>query len=222
MAALSKDPKPKGPSAAALARKRRIALRNKQAAVSDEEIDSINDSSTKRARINSNDDSSTNTKRARIEGEVSDNDNKPQPSITGIKKASRYVPGVPMTKEELKAWRKEARRVRNRESAAASRKRNKERIDELEFEMDALKAKYTAALKYIVDLEGCASREHFTPGTLRQDLSSVRTEPRPSPEVQSIQNENSPVPLTLNLGGSHFENDQKNQHIMISRPIACV
>lgn len=207
MAALSKEPKTKGPTAAARARKRRIALRNKQTAAVDEVIDCSEDSSTK-------------AKRARIEGEVpSEQDtDKPSPSITGIKKASRYVPGVPMTKDELKAWRKEARRVRNRESAAASRKRNKERIDELEAELDAMKSKYTAALQYIVGLEGNSSKEHFTPETLRQDLSSMRPEPCPSPSIPSMS-----VPLTLNLEENHFDNDlKKNQHIMISRPIACV
>ena len=55
-----------------------------------------------------------------------------------------------MTRDELKAWRKEARRVRNRESAAASRKRNRERIDELESEVDALKTKYAAALSMAI------------------------------------------------------------------------
>merc|ERR1711935_202461 len=62
---------------------------------------------------------------------------KPKPSITGIKKQSRYIPGVPMTKEELKTWRKEARRVRNRESAAASRRRNRDLLGVLEGEVDA-------------------------------------------------------------------------------------
>lgn len=34
---------------------------------------------------------------------------------------NRYVPDVPMTKEQEAEWRREARRKRNRESAAASR-----------------------------------------------------------------------------------------------------
>ena len=29
---------------------------------------------------------------------------KPKPHLTGIKKQSRYDPGVPMNREELKAW----------------------------------------------------------------------------------------------------------------------
>merc|ERR1712137_959697 len=78
---------------------------------------------------------------------------KKKPHITGIKKQSRYDPGVSMTREELKAWRKEARRVRNRESAAASRKKNKERITELETEVEALQTKYAAALKLLLHRE---------------------------------------------------------------------
>lgn len=76
-----------------------------------------------------------------------------KPHITGIKKQSRYDPGVPMTKEELVAWRKEARRVRNRESAAASRRKTKDRISELEEQLDYLQSKYDAAMERILDLE---------------------------------------------------------------------
>jgi len=103
---------------------------------------------------------------------------KPKPHITGIKKQSRYDPGVPMTRDELKAWRKEARRVRNRESAAASRKKNRERITELESELDGIKSKYKAALKVILDLEANRSvsdNASFTPpALLRQDLMELR------------------------------------------------
>lgn len=99
-----------------------------------------------------------------------------RPSIRGIKKQSRYVPGVPMTKEELSAWRKEARRVRNRESAAASRKRTRDRIEELEGQVKILESKYSAALKTIVELEAARNKnsnhhqEAFTPTCLKQDL----------------------------------------------------
>lgn len=40
-----------------------------------------------------------------------------KPSIRGFKKQARYEPGVSMSRDELAQWRKDARRVRNRESA---------------------------------------------------------------------------------------------------------
>jgi len=76
--------------------------------------------------------------------------------IPGVKQQARYVPAVPMTKEELTMWRKEARRVRNRESAAASRQKTQSRITELEEEVSVLTKKYEAALKRIVELEAAA------------------------------------------------------------------
>ena len=68
----------------------------------------------------------------------------------------RYDPDVPMSKEQLAAWRREARRVRNRESAAASRQRIRNRITELETEVDDYKAKYYAALERLKELEQMA------------------------------------------------------------------
>ena len=61
------------------------------------------------------------------------------------KKQVRYDPEVPMTIEEAAAWRKEQRKVRNRESAAASRQKTRDRIEELEAEFESIKAKYAAA-----------------------------------------------------------------------------
>lgn len=55
---------------------------------------------------------------------------------------ARYDPDVPMTKEETARWRREARRVRNRESAAASRAKTRDRIAELEEEVNCWKTKY--------------------------------------------------------------------------------
>jgi len=74
-------------------------------------------------------------------------------SIRGIKKKARYDPGVPMTKAELREWRKEARRVRNRESAAASRKKTRSRIGELETDLSSMRDKYEAAMQRIAELE---------------------------------------------------------------------
>lgn len=78
--------------------------------------------------------------------------------IRGIKKQSRYEPGIRMSKEELARWRKEARRVRNRESAAASRQKTRARIEELEEQVNELQDKYDNALRQIAELEAQQQR----------------------------------------------------------------
>jgi len=69
------------------------------------------------------------------------------------KTMNTYEPDVDMTKEQLTAWRREARRVRNRESAAASRMKTKNRISELEDEVNAYKSKYKAAMQKLAEYE---------------------------------------------------------------------
>ncbi|KAL7461296.1 hypothetical protein ACHAXS_001714 [Conticribra weissflogii] len=59
----------------------------------------------------------------------------------------QYNPDVPMTKEQLTAWRREMRRVRNRESAAASRRKVRDRIEELEEEVGKWKKKYEEVME---------------------------------------------------------------------------
>ena len=81
-----------------------------------------------------------------------DTDDHLDPSISK-KTQIRYDPDVPMNKEQLAAWRREARRVRNRESAAASRQRIRDRISELEGEVDEWKGKYNEALARLEALE---------------------------------------------------------------------
>jgi hypothetical protein len=157
------------------------------------------------------------------------------PSITGIKRQSRYDPGVTMNRDELKVWRKEARRVRNRESAAQSRTRNRDRITELESDVDAVTSKYRAALQRIVELEAASSVDSFTPAILRQDLTTLITETqddsRPSSpkQLKSIQTVSPPMSPTnsFNLVDQDLHEEEvtkKYQHIMnlISRPTACV
>lgn len=53
-----------------------------------------------------------------------------------------YNPKISMTNEQLTVWRREQRRVRNRESAAASRRKVRDRIGELEDEVDIWKRRY--------------------------------------------------------------------------------
>lgn len=81
-------------------------------------------------------------------------------SDTTTKKTQvRYDPEVPMDKDQLAAWRKEARRVRNRESAAASRQRIRDRITELENEVGQWKQKYSMAMERLEQLEGVAAAQ---------------------------------------------------------------
>lgn len=71
----------------------------------------------------------------------------------------RYDPDVPMDKDQLAAWRREARRVRNRESAAASRQRIRDRINELETEVGQWKSRYTQAMERLEHLEQLAASQ---------------------------------------------------------------
>ena len=64
-----------------------------------------------------------------------------------------------MDKEQLAAWRREARRVRNRESAAASRQRIRDRISELETEVGQWKTKYAQAMERLQELEQLAASQ---------------------------------------------------------------
>ena len=140
-------------AAAALARKRR---KNRLHGEKDE-------NPSKRVRVSDSEtDGNNTTDDERPAGGLPEDvtsmvEEKKKPHITGIKRSTRYDPGVPMTRDELTAWRKEARRVRNRESAAASRRRTRQRIDELEEQVDELQNKYSAALKKIVELEAAAA-----------------------------------------------------------------
>jgi hypothetical protein len=74
----------------------------------------------------------------------------------------RYDPDVPMNKEQLAAWRREARRVRNRESAAASRQRIRNRIQELEEEVGQWKQKYSHAIQRLEALEATIAASNST------------------------------------------------------------
>ncbi len=68
-------------------------------------------------------------------------------------KQKRYEPETPMTKEQTAAWRREARKVRNRQSAAKSREKIKNRINVLELEVEEWKAKYQEVFQRLQELE---------------------------------------------------------------------
>jgi hypothetical protein len=83
-----------------------------------------------------------------------------QPIVTICKSSGnkrpqmKYDPEVPLSKEETSAWRREQRRKRNRESAAACRKRQRDRISELEGEVSDWKAKFEEAVKKLREIDG--------------------------------------------------------------------
>lgn len=90
-------------------------------------------------------------------GDDNDDDDDGNDSSGDNKKMQiRYDPEVPMNKEQLAAWRREARRVRNRESAAASRQRIRDRITELEIERDEWKMRFAQATDRLAQLERLA------------------------------------------------------------------
>jgi len=72
---------------------------------------------------------------------------------TKKKPQMKYDPDVPMSKEEAAAWRREQRRKRNRESAALSRQRQRDRIGDLEVEVDEWKNKVESIMERIKKLE---------------------------------------------------------------------
>jgi len=99
----------------------------------------------------------------------------------------RYDPEVPMNKDQLAAWRREARRVRNRESAAASRQRIRNRISELEDEVGDWKAKYAVAIQRLEALEKCITANNNGAASqqdLEPDPPSAQQEPSNQPEEQ--------------------------------------
>jgi hypothetical protein len=176
---------------------------------------------TKRRREDSDDDDDDEPEEV-ISGE------RKKAHITGIKRQARYDPGVPMTRDEMTSWRKEARRVRNRESAAESRRRTRDKIDVLQDQLSSLESKYAAAVKRIAELEEAGSNDSFTPKTVSQEEAEAVNEPFvspiSSPELTSVVSPVFSPRSSFSLNDPHHQEqvEQKYQHIMdmISRPTA--
>ena len=124
------------------------------------------------------------------------------------------------------------RRVRNRESAAASRNKQRAKIEELQGEVDELKSNYAKALQRIVELEAeaAAYRSHasFTPAPLRHALhqeqdgeespSPVAVSPPLSPRDSFTLDGN--VSDESDTSSDHGPTGHRYTHIMMSRPNA--
>lgn len=80
-----------------------------------------------------------------------------------------YNPDIPMTKEQLTSWRREMRRVRNRESAAASRRKVRDRIEELEDEVDVWKKRYHEVMMRLGQAEGGKKQKSKGGGVGKED-----------------------------------------------------
>jgi predicted ribosome quality control (RQC) complex YloA/Tae2 family protein len=92
--------------------------------------------------------------------------------VAKSKYQNHYEPTAPMTKEEEAKWRLEARKKRNRDSAAASRKKTQSRISELENEVTKWKSKYDLLYQKLNDMEKIMNsvRSPFQPQALEQDV----------------------------------------------------
>jgi len=103
---------------------------------------------------------------------------------TTKKPQMKYDPEVPMSKEEAAAWRREQRRKRNRESAALSRQRQRDRIGDLEVEVEEWKNKVESIMERIKSLEQASGIDSSTlvPETIPQE-----SEIDQSPEFEVIR-----------------------------------
>jgi len=207
-------------SCSALARKRRTEFRQQHRLaqqVSEEPTEDVPQSSKRKRPIkDEGEPSESKTRKSKI-----------QPSVTGIKKQARYVPGVPMTKDELVSWRKDARRVRNRLSAAESRQKTRDRIEELEDQMGGLQNKFDAAMERILELEDeNGNLKNSCQYSSNIILKDCVVSPCASPKNDLSRPSTPPSPYVLSSdheGVSHqVDANKKYQHIieMISLPHA--
>jgi len=139
---------------------------------------------------------------------------RPLPDITtslnleNYKKKSHYqtyVPNEPMSKEELKQWRTKQRRLRNRQSAAASRQKVRDHIVRLEDELQTLQEKYDAAMKRLQLYEPSVNTDNL----YEQPDCVVSYTPSVVSDV-SMESKITPSPTTnsCNVMDSHVEQNQ--------------
>jgi bZIP transcription factor len=113
--------------------------------------------------------------------------------IRGIKKQARYEPEVPMPKSELAKWRKEARRVRNRESAAASRHKTRLRIEELETQVAQLQGHCHDLEQLVARLQGQEATAAAAATAVPDEASVIScVSPLLSPTVIALDNSTVP------------------------------
>ena len=137
----------------------------------------------------------------------------------------RYSPDVPMTEEELASWRRDQRRIRNRDSAATTRRKTRELISELQNAADQWRKKYEKLEAENADLlKKLQSRGVLDVST--DSMSKAVIPVPPSPELTSITDA-TPIVTEENVlddccGEAMIKGQQHEpkQHLteMISRP----
>lgn len=125
---------------------------------------------------------------------------------------NRYDPEVPMTKQEAAEWRREARRKRNRESAAASRNKVRNRISELENEVEEWKSKYSHLLERINRLESSSQSNSLVTdpvNAMAPSTVSPAISPTPTPLSLALNLDSLPIDLSIPV----FEASSYPQHL---------
>ncbi len=134
---------------------------------------------------------------------------------------NRYEPELPMTKEEEVAWRKEARRQRNRESAANSRDKIRNRIQELENEVVDWKAKYAALMDRLALLEkeipNSSTISTSCTGTYQKQspLSLVPSSPPRTPTLTPTAPRNIYIPSCVSSCSSNSRSNEESFDLSI-------
>lgn len=118
-------------------------------------------------------------------------------TVSPKKKQMKYDPDVPMTKEEATAWRREQRRKRNRQSAAASRQRQRDRISELEQQVEDYQKKFKGILEKIRLIEAAKGVPTPFRATTPVQITTTTVTPKssPTPEANSVSEDEDSSPL---------------------------
>lgn len=109
-----------------------------------------------------------------------------QPSKKIKQQASymKYKPHYEMSKEELTEWKREQRKIRNRQSAAASRQKVRNHIEALENQLHFLQHKYEAVVDKLKKYEPSFDESII----LNRNRGVISPSISPSPESQTNNN----------------------------------
>lgn len=111
---------------------------------------------------------------------------KPSKKIKQQASYKKYKPNYEMSKEELTEWKREQRKIRNRQSAAASRQKVRNHIEALENQVQFLQHKYEAVVDRLKKYEPSFDESII----LNRNKGVVSPSTSPSPVSQTNNNIN--------------------------------